>query len=192
MANELKTRPIEGQIMNKNRKKALSTLLSVSLLILLVYRAGPQILRNYQLQGQSVPRHETTILHSQVPSQLGQEIPFPSSERSLIIFWATWCAPCKLEMKRISSAVKDGSIDASKVYALNLFENERDIIRFAQKNDFALTYIQKTKAFSELGIQVTPTTLLLDGNKIERASSGASLIGIWWAQFFLADNDQKL
>ena len=43
----------------------------------------------------------------------------------ILIYWATWCGPCKIELERFQSAVNEGSLPPNNVWALNI-ENPRN------------------------------------------------------------------
>ena len=105
----------------------------------------------------------------------------PKDSRALAIFWATWCGPCKVEMQRLKSS----SIDQSKIFAINPFEDAETSRKFLETNDYKFTFIDAPDVTQKLKIELTPTTLFIDKGEITSMSTGMSLIGIWKAQWFL-------
>jgi peroxiredoxin len=135
---------------------------------------GPMIWSNYQKEGQTLSTRE-------VPLILANEIlVFPPSGSAVVIYWATWCAPCKLEMQRLAKSVNEGKIPQDKIFALSLGESKEVVAKFLKKNEFPFTFISDPS--HEVNIEVTPSTALLKDGKITSLSSGVSFIGIWRAE----------
>lgn len=109
----------------------------------------------------------------------------PKSGPALAIFWATWCAPCKLEMARLSESVKSNKIPEGKVFAINLFDSPVEQRKFQTEKNYPFIYISAFELGKELGIQATPTTLLVKDGVVKSLSTGLSIFGIWKAEAFL-------
>jgi thiol-disulfide isomerase/thioredoxin len=114
-----------------------------------------------------------------------REIP-PQNERILILFWASWCGPCKIEMDRFHQSVSDKKIDGGRIIAINPFEDTQVVRKFLKEKFYPFTFVEAPMLTQELDVSVTPTTLLIENGKIISRSSGISVIGIWRAENFLS------
>jgi cytochrome c biogenesis protein CcmG, thiol:disulfide interchange protein DsbE len=155
-------------------KKKLNLIIYIAIIAyLLVYRA-PQIWDNFQKQGQVLSSHEVEVIGE------NRTISFPPSGPAILIYWATWCAPCKLEMDRLQKSVETGKIPKDKIFAISLSEDTKTIEMFLKKNNYKFTFINDPE--HDFEVQMTPTTALLKDGVITSFSTGMSLIGIWRAE----------
>lgn len=141
-----------------------------------VINRAPSYINNFNQQGLKVETTEVMSIKDNT------KINFPSSP-AILIFWATWCAPCKVEMSRLKTSVLKGKIPSDKIFAINPFESIFDVKRFLAKNDFPFTFIDDSGLSGHFNVSLTPTTLLLKDNRVVSMSSGPSFIGIWRAEW---------
>lgn len=59
-------------------------------------------------------------------------------KKVLINFWATWCAPCRLEMPALQEASLEYADAGLVVLGVNLVESPNDIVPFG--NEFGITF----------------------------------------------------
>lgn len=159
-----------------------SNVILIVLLMVVVFTRVPQILEHTKLEGTKIPDEERRVLTNE------ELVRFPpSSGHALVIYWATWCAPCKLEMNRLRSSVESGALPKDRVFAVSLFEDEKVIKDFLEKNPYPFIFLAASKSDEALSIRATPTTLIIQDGKIRSLSQGMSLFGIWWAAYLLRD-----
>lgn len=146
------------------------------IIFLVIYLQVPTLVKNKQLEGKTIIQKEFVELKK------NRKVIFPPNGNSIVIFWATWCAPCKLEMNRLKNLVMEGRIPQNKIFAINPFEKRDDYEFFLRKESLPFNFFESDELTQKLEIDKTPTTVFLNGNKIESKSTGISLIGIWKAE----------
>ena len=106
-------------------------------------------------QGPRSPQMRVLNLGDRTPI----ELPEKSEEPAILLFWATWCGPCKIEMNRLKTAVQSGKVPGMQVYAVSVGENPDIVEDYVLKNEFPFQFFvdpdkQGTKEFIITG---TPT-----------------------------------
>ncbi len=165
------------------KRPSFINILTIIILIAFVIKQGPSILNNFSQTGKLLSPQEYKVL-----SEGSQEtLLFPQEkEKKILLFWATWCGPCKIEMARLKSSVESGKISSSDILAVNPFEGEIEIKKFLRQNSFPFVFIEARDLARNLQVELTPTTAFVKDQNVVRMSSGMSLIGIWRAELFLA------
>ena len=152
----------------------------LTIISFIAFTQGESVLKNFTNEGREFIPKKSIVLNEDKKT-----INFPTNERSITIFWATWCTPCKVEMARIKNSVISGKIKRRQIFAINPFESKHIVTKFLKKNEYPFTFMTAPKLSKELNISRTPTIVFFDKNKVERISSGLSLIGVYWAEYFL-------
>lgn len=147
----------------------------------LLFLQVPRILNNVSKEGTTLHPEEYQTLN---PFQSDQKITFPK-DKAIAIFWATWCAPCKLEMARLKSSVEDGEIPEGAIVAINPFESSGIVRDFLKNNAYPFSFIDAPNVTRQLKVSATPTTAFIESGKVTSLSTGLSIIGIWRAESFL-------
>lgn len=161
-----------------------SNILLIIFLIFIIWRQSPVIINNFESKGTVIEsKSYHAIFHP--ANQAVVEFP-PMKQKALAIFWATWCGPCKVEMNRLRNSIFNKKISAEKIYAINPFESVSVIKDFLIKNQYPFIFIDAPEIANKLDIQVTPTSIFVENNKVAVMGSGMSLVGIWRAEWFLS------
>jgi cytochrome c biogenesis protein CcmG, thiol:disulfide interchange protein DsbE len=141
---------------------------------------GPNILNNFKNEGKELKKIKAILIRD------GSEFTFPPQENSVVLFWASWCAPCKLEMKRLQDSIENGNLQSKQVYAYNPFEKLNIVKSFVKEQDYDFQFFTSDPPLESLvEINATPTYLWIEKDKIFRMSTGISLIQLFWLEFFL-------
>lgn len=150
------------------------------LLILLgfvVMQIGPRWWTSSQRVGQVLSSIEVNTLD-------GDEMTLEFLEPQVLIFWATWCSPCHLEMRRYQNAINDGEIPAHHVRAISMGESHQSVQNFLKQKSYSFpVYVDPHSQLGrDLEIEMTPTVLhVKKGGEVAWASTGVSATGIYRA-----------
>lgn len=145
---------------------------------------GPRIYNNFKNENQTIAPINHLVLLSP-----GTSLEFPlQNKNSLIIFWASWCAPCKLEMNRLKKSVEEKKISPDQIFAINPFEEKEIELAFIKKEKYPFIFLRDELNTLKLKLKIeqTPTVLLFEKTHLKKISSGISLTGIFQAETFLS------
>ena len=89
----------------------------------------------------------------------------------LVNFWATWCAPCRLEMPALQAAQEAYQEEGLVVLAVNDQQAPEEVTRFVEELDLSLTtLVDEEGIVSELyNVFNFPTTYFIDGDGVVTA-----------------------
>lgn len=147
-----------------------------------VFSSAPMWIKLYQKQGKPAPSF--TVLDADRSQKI-----FPTKgEKQILIFWATWCGPCEIELSRFNAAVKEGEISKDKIVAISLGE-EPDLVfteSLKRNYQFRVAADPHGDAGNVMEVSGTPTVFHIDSEgKVAYASSGISPLTIQRAKSFL-------
>ena len=162
--------------------KHLGNIALVVIIAFLVLSKLPSWIANVQVEGEAVTSF-------QVRDERGEVVTLPKpGEKQIIIFWATWCGPCQVELARFNSAVIDGQLKAEQALAISLGEDPALVYKEAKARDYRFTTLvdPETASLASLRVDGTPQTYHINAEqKVVHASMGLSLLGVWRAEQFL-------
>ena len=99
------------------------------------------------------------------------------SKPSVLVFWATWCPPCKVELARLQRLVAGGSIPASSVIAVSIGEDRAVVEQTVKERGytFDVALDPSGEVSNKYVVAGTPTVLLRNADgTIAWRSSGVS------------------
>lgn len=95
----------------------------------------------------------------------------------IVVFWATWCEPCRLELNRINKMMANGEIKSNQFLAINIQESKKVIEQFLEKNQwqFLIALDESGSVSEKYKVTGTPTIVFIDTQgKINWISTGLS------------------
>ena len=154
--------------------KVLSVLSNVFLILVVgiwLFKRAPKIYEAYWLENRIAPIFNLIDLD-------GKALSIPEeSKKTILVFWATWCGPCQLELARLNKLIEGKAIDAKSVVAISMNEDLRLLQKTAKDRNylFRLADDNLGEASSYFRVVGTPTVVFLDHNrKIKWVTSGIS------------------
>ncbi len=156
----------------------------VGLIGYFLFQRVPGWVANSKIEGQIVQPFS-------VSKENGETLSLPlSGKKQVVVFWATWCGPCTVELARFNSAVKDGELKAEDIIAISFGEEPQIVWAEAKKRDYRFTVAVDPDLQSQKSLEVygTPQTYHISADqKISHASMGLGLLSSWRARYFLSD-----
>ncbi len=125
----------------------------------------PTLIDMFKKEGNPAPQSQVTDLKT------NQNLPLPMRTQDgltvypqLIVFWATWCGPCKIELSRINSLVKSGQITPDSVIAISSGEDPNLVRNMVTKEgyQFKVALDPDASAAKVYNVKGTPTLILVD------------------------------
>lgn len=129
----------------------------------------PQWFQRWQQEGTIANPFRTLTLDGNTETLLHDNKP------ALLIFWATWCTPCHIEMARLKSAVLEGTLPADRIFAISIDGHIDAVKQFLKQTPypFQIRYDQFSEGRRAFQIEVTPTLVYVKSNRnIQTLSAG--------------------
>lgn len=163
MGYERRTARSRYRVTFKSIARGLNIILTVVVLVLLAAKI-PGIYDNFKTEGSVAP--EFSVL-----TNSGLEFDTKDLHaKKVLVFWATWCPPCEMELSRINELVKDKRIPAEAILAISMQEDKALVDRTAAERgyQFPVGYDLDGQVSQMFKIQGTPTVIFLNGDKTIR------------------------
>jgi cytochrome c biogenesis protein CcmG/thiol:disulfide interchange protein DsbE len=155
-----------------------SNLLTAAIIAAVLYLQAPTWFANSDVENLNLLGAKVINL------QNDKELLVEKDKKYIFLFWATWCAPCKVDMDRYKASVEAGKIPKENIWAINPFENTVIVKKFMKKEPYPFTFVDDSRfIINKLNIKATPTVTFVEKGLVTRQSSGISILGIYKAEW---------
>jgi thiol-disulfide isomerase/thioredoxin len=96
----------------------------------------------------------------------------------LVTFWASWCAPCRLELSHLEQLYRDKRARGFEILAVNEDEDRDAMNRYLTQTSLSFPVLldRRGRLAHHFGVKGFPTTILIDRNRrVLQSSSGLEL-----------------
>lgn len=139
--------------------KRISNLFFIGLIAFFLYQKIPLWIEQYKQEGSPSLAIQVQSLQESLPIKL------PLLEQPhVIVFWATWCGPCSIELARINKLIESHKIPANRVIAISSGESRDLVLKHVLEKQylFQVALDPKFEASTAYKVRGTPTLVLVD------------------------------
>lgn len=144
-----------------NKKNFFNTLFFI-VAVYALYLKLPSILTHFKYQDQKASDFTVKMISGENFNLVSQ------SKKRVIVFWATWCGPCEIELKRINKMVMDRKIQPSDVLAISSNEEESIVREKVKRENYLFNIGLDTNGSiaNQYQVSATPTIMFIDEKQI--------------------------
>ena len=142
--------------------KRLFNIIFISIALYALHIRLPSILTHFKFQDQKAPDFSIKMLSGETFLLSLQ------SKKVVVVFWATWCGPCEVELKRINKMILNKEIFSNDVIAISSNEDEKLIRETIKKENYLFNVgIDANGNISRaFKVTTTPTVVFIDDKQI--------------------------
>lgn len=134
---------------------------NILLLVAAIYILAPQIpsrIDMYKREGTLAPQGVVTDLKT------NQGVAIPLPQKQVLVFWATWCGPCKIELARIQKMIDSGQLDPKSILAVSVAEDKDVVLSSVAEHKFTFPVALDSQGLvaKQYKVSGTPTILFID------------------------------
>lgn len=143
-----------------NVHRLFNVVLIVFVAYLLVQRV-PGLLTMYQMQGQALGG---ALQVQNLEPHLAPTQNLLQGKPRVMVFWATWCGPCKVELKRLNSLVEQQKVSPEDILAISVGESAETVKAYVESEKllFNVGLDSRSEIARIFKVQGTPTVVLLN------------------------------
>jgi len=130
----------------------------------LIFNWAPVAWKNFRMESQSVSAQKNGLESF-------------SMRPLVLVFWATWCTPCSVELRRIQRLIDSGSLSKGSVLAITQESDHQKVNREAKERgySFKILFDSDGTLHERFKVESTPTLVVLgESNEILWLTSGLS------------------
>ncbi len=131
------------------------------ILVVAIYKKAPEFYRHFKLEGEATNSFRVaTLSGDEFDSEKMQE-PF------ILVFWATWCGPCGVELSRLNRMILNNEVKPEAILAIAVREEMSLVAEVAREKDYRFKIgIDSTgKIADSFHVQGTPTIVFIGKDK---------------------------
>ncbi len=140
---------------------------------IIIFQRIPEIIEHFKKESQQSPLFEVQLLSQNYKFTLQDKI----GEPLILVFWATWCGPCEVELSRINKLIKSKKLKSESVLAISSYESKELIDKVVRERNylFMIGFDEEGVVAKSFKVNGTPTVVLLDkDHKIKWFTNGIS------------------
>jgi len=144
------------------KSKTFMNYLFIAVLAWVFYMRAPSVLNHFKFQDKVAPEFSAFTLD-------GSEFVLSKhSKKLVVVFWATWCGPCEVELKRINTMIIEKRLQPSDVLAISSQEDLQTVKLTVKKENylFNVAIDPDGSIAKKYNVSATPTIVFIDQNYI--------------------------